>query len=148
MKPYAYPFIVIVAGAMAFIHPASAANLREVHVLSGNATNYANQGGSGSGLAVSFKVNDAGLDHVCQLTWSTDGWRTQHTANATYSYTSGVTEFWNASASAPGSTGATFVYSVACTDYGQTQTVYAQTGALTSYGVTVRDQVNVAVAHW
>ncbi len=126
----------------------SAAGLQAVHVTSGDATNYINEGGSGAQLAVTFNVSNVGLDHVCELTWSTDGWRTQNTSTASFSYTDGVTEYWNATANAPGSTYVTFVYNVSCIDYGQTQTIYAETGALTSYGVTVRDQVNVSASHW
>jgi hypothetical protein len=137
-----------VAVGLAVSVEASAANLQAVHVISGDATNYVNQGGSGSKLSVTFSVDNSGLDHVCQLTWSTDGWRSQNISTAVFSHTAGVTEYWGAGANAPGTTGATFVYNVSCTDYGQTQTIYAATGALTSYGVTVRDQVNVAVSHW
>lgn len=136
-----------VGGLSGFVAPASAANLRGIRFLSGDATNSAGAGGTSSTLRVQYALDNQGLDHTCQLTYSVDGWRTSSTANATFGSLSGSSEIWNASASVPGNS-ARFVYSFSCTDLGQTQIISAQTGAIVSHGVTARDQVRVATAHW
>lgn len=129
-----------------FASSALASNLRAVRIISADALNYANQGGYGSILRVTYAADYQGLDHACQLTYSTDGWRSSNIVAATFSHVSASSEIWNASATVPSVSNANFVYSFACTDLGQTQTLYAASGSLSTYGVTVRDQPRTITA--
>lgn len=126
--------------------PALAANLKSVHLISHQSRYvWGHAGSQSTSFTAEYEARDQGLDHICEVRYSVDGWRTSAIANATFDRTVGNYERWKVNVGVAGFR-TPFLHVFTCRDLGGRYQVYSPSlGAnVTSYGLTISSPVFVA----
>lgn len=123
-----------------------AANLRSVSLISHQSRyEYGNAGSQTTRFQAEYEARNQGLDHICDVRYSTDGWRTSSVVNATFDRIVTGYERWKVAIGIPGfRTPVLHVFT--CRDLGASYQVYSPSNAatITSYGLTVSSPVFVS----
>lgn len=125
---------------------AQAVNLKSVHFVSHKVLHeWGHAGSQTTRFSAEYEARDRGYDHVCEVRYSTDGWRTYSTVRATFDRFVGNYERWKASASIPGFR-SPVLHAFTCRDLGASFQVYSPSSStwVTSYGLELSTPVFVA----
>lgn len=143
-------FVAAMALAGLCVSAAHAANLKSVHFISATAQKYYGHAGVPyTSFNAEYEARNQGLDHICQVRYSLDGWRTSTIANATFDRTVGSYERWKVNLGFNGHH-ATVLHVFTCEDLGGTYQVYSPSNAatITSYGLRISTSVLVTNSTW
>lgn len=125
---------------------AHAANLRSVSLISHQSRyEYGNAGSQTTRFSAEYEARNQGLDHICEVRYSTNGWGSSSVVPATFDRIVTGYERWKVAIGIPGfRTPVLHVFT--CRDLGATYQVYSPSNGatITSYGLTVSSPVFVA----
>lgn len=124
---------------------AQAANLKSVLLISHQAKyEWGNAGSQTTRFAAEYEARDQGVDHVCEVRYSVDGWKTSGTATATFDRLVGSYERWKVAIGFPGFR-SQVLHVFTCKDLGASYQVYSPSNGmtLTSYGLEISTPVLV-----
>lgn len=146
MKLHAISSLALMLTVGSTALPVMAANLKSVHLISHQSRyEWGHAGSQTTRLTAEYEVRDQGLDHICEVRYSTDGWRTSAILPATFDRTVGSYERWKINIGVPGFR-TPFLHVFTCRDLGASYQVYSPVNGtwLTSYGLTISSPVFVA----
>jgi hypothetical protein len=125
---------------------AHAANLKSVSLISASARFNNGQGGASTSFSGEYEARDQGVDHICEVRYSVDGWRTWGTARARFDRLVAGAERWKVDFNVPGNVGS-ILHVFTCRDLGATTQVFSPSNGtnITSFGLEVSTRVNTTL---
>lgn len=144
MKTTAIAMYISLALSVVFTPVAYAVNLSSVTHISDSAKKYYGHAGyKYTAFEITWRANDKGVHHLCEVLWTPNGWYSYDTIRANFQYFSGTSEIWKASGSISGHVD-TIEYVFRCTDLDVSvrESLSNNLNRLT-YGLTIQSPVTV-----
>lgn len=129
---------------------AQSANLKSVLLISHQSKyEYGHAGSQTTRFQAEYEARDQGVDHICEVRYSVDGWRTSSIVPATFDRLVGSYERWKVNLGLAGFR-SPVLHVFTCRDLGASYQVYSPSNGatVTSYGLTISSPVYVATSSY